>query len=249
MKLSLVITQGTQQGKAIPITKTEFVIGRDAQCNLRPASQHVSKKHCALRAKGDRVFVEDFGSTNGTFLNDEPVKGEREIHDGDRLRIGPLDFVVKVEGAQAEKPTQVGKETVAPQQVKTPAAAPARAAAPAPGKPAAPAPGKPGASAPSKPAAPAKAGADAGDHLDEDAIGSMLLSLNDDQQGDEVSESDSFASGSTLMQVLKPEEMEQLQNATDKTPYRPKPSSQGTGANTSQAAKAILEKYRRRPKS
>jgi pSer/pThr/pTyr-binding forkhead associated (FHA) protein len=241
MKLSLVVTQGTQAGKGIPITKAEFIIGRDAQCNLRPASQHVSKKHCALRTKGDRVFVEDFGSTNGTFINDEQLKGERELRDGDRLRIGPLDFIVKLEGA-ADKPTHVEKETVAPQPVKTPGA-PARAPAPAAAAP------KPAAPAPAKPAPAAKGGADAGEHLDEDAIGSMLLSLSDDKEGEQLSDSDSFASGSTLMQVLKPEEMEQLQNATDKTPYRPKASNQGTGANTSQAAKAILEKYRRRPKT
>jgi pSer/pThr/pTyr-binding forkhead associated (FHA) protein len=245
MKLSLVVTQGSQQGKAIPINKAEFVIGRDAQCQLRPASQHVSKKHCSIRVKGDKVFVEDYGSTNGTFINDQPVKGEREIRDGDRLRIGPLDFQVKVEGGvQAEKPTQVEQDT------KVPAGAPK----PAPGaKPAAPA--KPAAQA--KPPSPAKHEAkhDAKnealpDNLDEDAIGSMLLSMSDEQQGDQPNESDSFASGSTLMQVLKPEEMEQLQNAADsKTPYRPRPSSQGAGANTSQAAKAILEKYRKRPKS
>jgi pSer/pThr/pTyr-binding forkhead associated (FHA) protein len=231
MKFSLVVTQGTQQGKAIPITKTEFTVGRDAQCNLRPASQHVSKKHCALRIKGERVFVEDFQSTNGTFINDVQVHGERELHDGDRLRIGPLDFVVKLEGVQAEKPTHVEKETLVPGAK----AAPAKAAPPK-----APAPAKP---------APAKAGDAGGDYLDDEAIGSMLLSLSDEEQGEQTSESDSFASGSTLMQVLKPEEMEQLQNAGERAIYRPKPSNQGAGANTSQAAQKILEKYRRRPKS
>lgn len=232
MKLSLVVTQGSQQGKAIPITKAEFTVGRDAACHLRPASQHVSKKHCSLRVKGERAFVEDYGSTNGTFINDVPVKGEREVKDGDRLRIGPLDFVVKLEGAvQAEKPPQVGQDTKVPGSAKTP--------------PAKPAPAKP---APAKPSAPAKS--DATENLDDDAIGSMLLSMSDEQQGDQPNESDSFASGSTLMQVLKPEEMEQLQNAADsKTPYRPRPSSQGVGANTSQAAKNILEKYRKRPKT
>lgn len=235
MKISLVVTQGTQQGKAIPISKAEFIIGRDAQCHLRPASQHVSKKHCAIRVKGDKVFLEDFGSTNGTFINDQPVKGEREVRDGDRLKIGPLDFLLKLEGAQAEKPTQVEQDTKVPGV----APKPAPAAKPAPAKPAAQA----------KPSAPGKNDAPP-DNLDEDAIGSMLLSMSDEQQGDQPNESDSFASGSTLMQVLKPEEMEQLQNAADnKTPYRPKPSSQGVGANTSQAAKAILEKYRKRPKS
>jgi pSer/pThr/pTyr-binding forkhead associated (FHA) protein len=211
MKFSLVVTQGSQQGKALPITKTEFSIGRDAKCNLRPASQHVSKRHCVLRTKGEQVFIQDLGSTNGTFVNDEQIKGERELHDGDRLKIGPLDFVVKLETA-ARKPTDVEKETQVPGNTAA------------------------------KPA-PAPAGSE--EHLDDEAIGSMLLSLADEES--ENAESD-FAQGSTLMQVLKPEEMEALQNPGDKVPYRPKQPTQGT-ASTSNAAKAILEKYRRRPKS
>jgi pSer/pThr/pTyr-binding forkhead associated (FHA) protein len=214
MKLSLVVTQGTQQGKAIPITKAEFVIGRDAKCHLRPASQHVSKRHCVLRIRDERVFVEDLKSTNGTVINDEPLTGEREVHDGDHLKIGPLDFLLRLE-AQAERPTHVEQQTQVP------------------GKPA------------QAPAKPQPAGG--GEHLDDDAIGSMLLSMTD-EQASELSDSDSFATGSTVMQVLKPEELEQLQSASERTPYRPRSSNQGTG-NTSSAAKAILEKYRRRPKA
>lgn len=245
MRFSLMVVQGSGQGKEIPVNKAEFTIGRDAGCNLRPASQHVSKRHCALRVRGEQVFIEDFKSTNGTFVNDEQLQGEREIHDGDRVKVGPLDFVVKLEGAQAEKPTQVEKETQATAAAaKAPATAPKAAAPPkAPAKPA------PAAKPHAQPKPAAGKDAKAVEALDEDAIGSMLLSLSD-EQGD-VNDSDSFAQGSTVMQVLKPEEIEQLQNAgnNDKTPYRPKPSNQGTNANSSQAAKAILEKYRRRPKS
>jgi pSer/pThr/pTyr-binding forkhead associated (FHA) protein len=236
------VMQGSAQGKEIPISKAEFTIGRDAGCNLRPASQHVSKRHCILRVRGEQVFIEDLKSTNGTIVNDQPIQGEREVHDGDRVKVGPLDFVIKLVSAQAEKPTQVENETQVP-AAKAPAPAPkAPPPAKAPAKPAAAA--KPHAQP--KPAAAAHE-AKAVEALDDEAIGSMLLSLTDEG----VSDSDSFAEGSTVMQVLKPEELEQLQSAggdRDKTPYRPKPSSQGT-ASSSQAAKAILEKYRRRPKS
>ena len=228
MKFSLVLTQGNSQGKAIPITKSEFSIGRDASCNLRPASPHVSKKHCLLRMRGAQVFVEDLKSTNGTFVNDAPVQGERELHDGDRLKIGPLDLIVKLE-------THVDKETVVPAAAKS--AAPAKNAAPAKG------------AAPAKPAAagkPAPAETPAEEHLDEDTIGHMLLSLSDEEGGGDADKD--FSEGSTLMKTLKPEEMEQLQSLGERAPYRPKAANQGTD-NTSSAAKAILEKYRRRPKS
>src|SRR5262249_16065346 len=97
MKLSLVVAQGIHQGKVIPIQVSQFIIGRDEGCQLRPASQAISKRHCAILARGGRVYVRDFGSTNGTFVNDAQVTGEQEIKDGDHLKIGPLEFKVKVD--------------------------------------------------------------------------------------------------------------------------------------------------------
>src|SRR5437899_7714988 len=111
MKLSLVVlTPGKMEGKAIPITLSQFLIGRDPQCHLRPASALISKRHCALLMKGEQVFVRDFDSTNGTSINEEPVKGEKEVKNNDRLRVGPLEFRVAFEAA-----TPVSKLTPVPQ--------------------------------------------------------------------------------------------------------------------------------------
>jgi pSer/pThr/pTyr-binding forkhead associated (FHA) protein len=97
MNLRLVVAGGVHEGKAIPINAPQFVIGRDPQCQLRPNSTAISKRHCAVLIRGDRAFVRDFGSTNGTFVNDALLQGEVEIHDGDRLKVGPLDFRVALE--------------------------------------------------------------------------------------------------------------------------------------------------------
>src|SRR5437763_8815097 len=98
MKLSLVVlTSGKQEGKTLPIVLSQFLIGRDPQCHLRPASAIISKRHCAILVKDGKVTVRDFNSTNGTFVNNEPIKGEREIHEGDSLRVGPLTFQVSIE--------------------------------------------------------------------------------------------------------------------------------------------------------
>jgi pSer/pThr/pTyr-binding forkhead associated (FHA) protein len=109
MKLSLVVaTPGKSEGKVIPITLSQFLIGRDPQCQLRPASPVISKRHCAVLIKGGKSFLRDFDSTNGTFVNDQPVKGEMELHDGDRLKVGPLSFVVRIEATvPVNKPTPV----------------------------------------------------------------------------------------------------------------------------------------------
>jgi pSer/pThr/pTyr-binding forkhead associated (FHA) protein len=107
MKISLmVLSAGKAAGKALPINAAQFIIGRDPQCNLRPASAMISKRHCAVLVKGDQVSVRDFDSTNGTFVNDAQIKGEVPLKDGDLLRVGPLSFKVVIEGSIApSKPT------------------------------------------------------------------------------------------------------------------------------------------------
>jgi predicted component of type VI protein secretion system len=107
MKLSLVVlSEGKANGQTIPITLPQFLIGRDPQCQLRPASPMISKRHCAVIVKNGKVFVRDFGSTNGTFVNEDPVKGERQLQNEDKLKVGPLLFRVALEAsAPVNKPT------------------------------------------------------------------------------------------------------------------------------------------------
>ncbi|MGH7223690.1 MAG: FHA domain-containing protein, partial [Gemmataceae bacterium] len=89
MKLSLVVlTPGSNQGKVLEIKLSQFVIGRDPQCQLRPASPMISKRHCALIQRDGKAFIRDFDSTNGSFANNVPVNGEVELHEGDQLKIG-----------------------------------------------------------------------------------------------------------------------------------------------------------------
>jgi pSer/pThr/pTyr-binding forkhead associated (FHA) protein len=97
MKLTLVVMTAGSEGKAIPIKLPQFLIGRDPHCQLRPASPLISNRHCALLMRGGSAHVRDFESTNGTFVNDARVRGQKELTDGDELRIGPLVFKVRLE--------------------------------------------------------------------------------------------------------------------------------------------------------
>src|SRR5467141_657754 len=98
MKLSLVVlSEGKASGQSIPITLSQFVIGRDPQCNLRPASAIISKRHCAVLQKAGKFFVRDFDSTNGTFINDKQVTGEAPLKHVDVPKVGPLAFRVVLE--------------------------------------------------------------------------------------------------------------------------------------------------------
>jgi len=107
MKLSLVVlSEGKVSGQAIPIKLPQFLIGRDPQCHLRPASSVISKRHCALITKNGKVFLRDFESTNGTFVNDVRVEKQRELKNEDVLKVGPVTFRVQIEGAvTVDKPT------------------------------------------------------------------------------------------------------------------------------------------------
>jgi len=96
MQPSLLVLRGQHEGKEIPITKAHFCIGRDPTCELRAQSMAVSRRHVAILVRQDRVLICDLGSRNGTFVNDVPVTGERELRHNDRLRIGPLEFCIQL---------------------------------------------------------------------------------------------------------------------------------------------------------
>ena len=65
----------------------EVFIGRGAELPVVLAEDMVSRKHAKLTIQGDRIRIEDLGSTNGTFVNGERVKAA-EVRVGDRILIG-----------------------------------------------------------------------------------------------------------------------------------------------------------------
>ena len=98
MKLSLVVLNpGRMEGKAIPITVAEYLIGRDPQCHLCPGSTRVGNRHCALLVQNRKVFLQDYNTMTGTFVNERRVEGKVQLLDGDWLKIGPLLFRLNIE--------------------------------------------------------------------------------------------------------------------------------------------------------
>ena len=51
-----------------------------------------SSRHARISRQGHVFVIEDLGSTNGTYLNDEPLNGPQPLHAGDRIRIGDSEF-------------------------------------------------------------------------------------------------------------------------------------------------------------
>jgi predicted component of type VI protein secretion system len=116
MDMKLRVLDGKNAGQEIAVKGKKFLIGRAEDCNLRPGSELISRHHCAVLVDEGYIGVRDFGSKNGTFINDERVIGERELKPGDRLSIGPLHFEVHVAhavGAKKQPPVGDVKEAVA----------------------------------------------------------------------------------------------------------------------------------------
>lgn len=63
-------------------------IGRSESCAIRLQDTYVSQVHAKLFSKDGAFFVEDLGSTNGTYLNDARVTAAEEIGPGDIIRVG-----------------------------------------------------------------------------------------------------------------------------------------------------------------
>ncbi len=266
MKVTLVVASGVHQGKAIPIAAPQFYIGRDAQCHLRPASQAISKRHCGVILRDGKVFVQDFGSTNGTMVNDALVKNaEVEVQNGASLKLGPLDFTIKVEYKEVTPdstplPDMSDPNTAAAlAAVKASSAAatvaPTRDATPNPSRPAKPASStgskeapalkpqpKPASETPSK--APAATPSGNKEQDEHDAMAAMLMGM-DDEPGE-------VPDGSTVMDMPNP-----LQGMDEKGG-----SKQGTAEDKGKegdkktvsredmtnAASELLRKMMRRPK-
>jgi FHA domain len=59
---------------------------------IRLEDPFASTRHARVGRQGSVLVLEDLGSTNGTYLNEEPLEGPRPLHQGDRIRIGDSEF-------------------------------------------------------------------------------------------------------------------------------------------------------------
>ena len=110
MKISLKVLSGNHEGKLIPIKEEKFFIGRGDDCQLRPKSESVSRRHCALVQKDGRLLLLDLKSRNGTFVNDKQLSHEKAkiLKSGDHIRVGQLEFEVLIEiGIASAKKSEV----------------------------------------------------------------------------------------------------------------------------------------------
>ena len=89
---TLVVTAGPLTGTKITLGEQPILIGRADDSTLVLTDDFASSRHARLTNRGGQWYVEDLGSTNGTYLNGEPLRGPQPLHAGDRIRIGDSLF-------------------------------------------------------------------------------------------------------------------------------------------------------------
>ena len=96
-RYAIVIVNGESPGRVVPISKPKVVIGR-ADCDIVLKDPELSRQHALIAVNGTNARLEDLGSTNGTFVDDERVQ-TAELTDRSEFRIGSheLVFVVRDE--------------------------------------------------------------------------------------------------------------------------------------------------------
>jgi pSer/pThr/pTyr-binding forkhead associated (FHA) protein len=84
----LTITQGAQAGESAELGPGVVLIGRGADCQLILNDDYVSTRHARVVSTEDGVYVEDLGSTNGTYVNGQRITAPTTITMSDTVRIG-----------------------------------------------------------------------------------------------------------------------------------------------------------------
>lgn len=82
-----VVEPAEQRGRSFPLG-TELSVGRAAGCVVTLDDTYVSQLHARVFQRDGQVFVEDLGSTNGTYLNRQKVAGPMVMNRGDQLQVG-----------------------------------------------------------------------------------------------------------------------------------------------------------------
>ena len=99
MQAKLHLVKGNPKGKQVDIPEGTLTVGRAEDRDLIIASTRVSRQHCDFINAEGGVTLRDNNSGNGTLVNGTKI-AEQKLEPGDQVTIGPLTFVVEIDGVK-----------------------------------------------------------------------------------------------------------------------------------------------------
>ncbi len=85
---SLIVTDGPNAGQVVSLERQPILMGRGSDAALRLDDDYVSTRHARIATNGEQWFVEDLGSTNGTYLGSQRVTSPTPVAIGAPVRFG-----------------------------------------------------------------------------------------------------------------------------------------------------------------
>lgn len=92
---TLHIVEGPLAGRSIPLQGEPIMFGRAQDATVVLEDDYASGRHARLFPQGSRWFIEDLGSTNGTFVGDSQLTRAQPVEPGQRIRIGKTVLELK----------------------------------------------------------------------------------------------------------------------------------------------------------
>ena len=84
----VLVVDGANQGERVSLDDAPILVGRGADAAIRLDDDYVSTRHARIARSGDQWFVEDLGSTNGTYIGSHRLTQPTTLQLGSKVRIG-----------------------------------------------------------------------------------------------------------------------------------------------------------------
>jgi hypothetical protein len=84
----LVISEGSNAGVVVPLGPEPILLGRGADATIRLDDDYVSTRHARFVPHGDEWYIEDLGSTNGTYIGSQRITTPMVVSIGVQVRLG-----------------------------------------------------------------------------------------------------------------------------------------------------------------
>jgi pSer/pThr/pTyr-binding forkhead associated (FHA) protein len=102
----IIVTMNSKEVSEIILKKKVSTIGRDTDNDVYLKNPSVSRKHSQITKQGKAFYIEDTGSTNGTFVNGGKVNWKTGLNDNDKIAVGKYILIFREKSKEKEGKSQ-----------------------------------------------------------------------------------------------------------------------------------------------